>query len=157
MPVKNRCRTVTWTMSWMQAHNSTQFPGLLFDLALQTQQSIKLSLTVSLKHGQQRWEDIAPVLTRVHEQPQLGQNFFQAPAPPSHSTCLTCVLTWMEPRARQIIQLLLTAPSKHGCQRWEDAMPILTPVCEQPHLSQNFFQAPAAPSHSTTLTCFSTC
>jgi hypothetical protein len=54
----------------------------------------------------------------------------------------------MGPHTQQIIQLSLTAPSKHGCQHWEDAMPLLMPVHEQLQMSPNFFQASAPPSPS---------
>jgi hypothetical protein len=54
-----------------------------------SQQIIKLSLTAPFEHGHWCWEDTMPVLMPVCEQLQLGPNFFQTPAPPSHSTCLT--------------------------------------------------------------------
>jgi hypothetical protein len=92
--LKNRHGTVTWTTSWMQAHGSTQFPDMLFNLlVVQTQRIIKLSLTASPKHGQQCLDDTTPVLTPAFEQPQVDSNFFQAPTSPSHSTCLTCFST----------------------------------------------------------------
>jgi hypothetical protein len=62
----------------------------------------------------------------------------------------------MEPCTQQIIQLSLTTPSKHGCQHWEDAMPLLIPVYEQQQTSPNFFKAPAPPFCSTHLACVST-
>jgi hypothetical protein len=57
-----------------------------------------------------------------------------------------------EPRTQQVIQLLLTAPSKHGCEHRKKATTVLMPVCKQPQVSPNFFQAPTPPSHSTSLT-----
>jgi hypothetical protein len=62
----------------------------------------------------------------------------------------------MMPRTQQISQRSLTTPSKHGCQHWEDAMTLLTPIYEQLQSSPNFFQAAAPPSHSTHLPCVST-
>jgi hypothetical protein len=59
----------------------------------------------------------------------------------------------MEPRTERIMQPLLTAPSKHGCQHWEDVMLIIILIYEQQQASPNFSQAPAPPSCSTHLTC----
>jgi hypothetical protein len=56
-----------------------------------SQQIIELSLTAPTKHGRWCWEDVMPVLMPDYEQLQLGPNFFQAPAPSSHSTRLTFV------------------------------------------------------------------
>jgi hypothetical protein len=54
----------------------------------------------------------------------------------------------MEPLVQQIIELLLTAPSKHGDQHRDNGMLFFTPVCGQPKLSPNFFQETAPASHS---------
>jgi hypothetical protein len=85
------------------------------------QQIILLLLPVPSKHGHNHREDTMPVLWHVHKQLQVSPNFFQAPAPPSHSTLLTCVSTGQSHAPSKSF----TAPSKHGCQHLEDAMPVL--------------------------------
>jgi hypothetical protein len=54
----------------------------------------------------------------------------------------------MEPLVQKSIELLLTAPSKHQEEHWDNVMPVLKAVCEQPKLSPNFFQASAPASCS---------
>jgi hypothetical protein len=54
----------------------------------------------------------------------------------------------MEPFVQKAIELLLTAPSKHGDKHWDKVMLVFTPVRGQPKLSPNFFQASAPASHS---------
>jgi hypothetical protein len=136
---------------------SLHSPDLHFDqMEPPTQQIIELSLTAPSACGHQFWEDNMPALVPVHEQLQVGPNFFQAPAHPSHSTPLTCVAIRQQshPSSKQSNFCSLHPPCGHCF--WEDAMPVLMPVCEQLQMGPNFFHAPAPPSHSTCLTCVST-
>jgi hypothetical protein len=97
-----------------------------------------------------------PVLVPMHEQPQVGSSIFQAPAPLSDSTRLTCVLT----ADRAMCPANHRTVGQRPLQKWKlglgDAMPVLMPIYEQLQMSPNFFQAPAPPSQSTCLTCVQT-
>jgi hypothetical protein len=94
-----------------------------------------------------------PVLAPVCDQLQVGSNFFQAPAPPSHSTPLACLAFRLD--QSQATSKSSNCPSLHppNIHASIGKMPCM---CSRQFMSSCKW-AQTSPSHSTRLTCFLTC
>jgi hypothetical protein len=105
MPALGRCHASSYAylcattiepklLSSTSSSLSLHSPDLCFDQTEpHTQRIMQPLLTTPSKHGCQHWEHVMPVVKLIYEQQQASPNFFQATAPPSCSTHLTCVPT----------------------------------------------------------------